>query len=58
MLPESGQADVLVTPEMAEAGARILMDIYDALRPEAETRAKDIFREMYALLPSPDARGL
>ncbi|HEY4345810.1 MAG TPA: hypothetical protein VGN05_15780 [Parvibaculum sp.] len=44
-------SDIEVTPEMIEAGARILEAFYDALPSAAESHAEMIFRAMVAASP-------
>lgn len=53
---ESGQAGVLITPAMIEAGARILRDTFDAGETSAAMTAHAVFEAM-ASAATLDAKG-
>lgn len=53
---EKGQ-EIEVTPEMAEGGARILRDVFDAGSENAERTARDVFVAMIRAVPLGGAKA-
>ena len=56
-ISQERQAGVEITPEMAERGARILRDIFDASFENAERTARDVFGAMISAAPLDGAKS-